>query len=633
MCHKCGRKDPAATLGARCPNDGLALVSEEEHAKAPKDTILGRVIGGKYPVVGIIGSGGMGSVYRAVQEPVGREVALKVIRNMGDEATEASTENLRARFFREAKTVAKLANPSAVTLYDYGAEEDGVLYMVLEFVKGQRVSDVIRSDGSLPPARAVTIACQVLNALAEAHGLGLIHRDLKPDNIMLVRGPWGEEQSKVLDFGIAKVRKDKDNTLETGTGLLLGTPLYMPPEQATARGADTRSDLYSLGVVIFEMLTGGPPFTASTVFEVLLAHREKPVPPFPPEMGIPPALEAAVAKALAKAPEDRFPDAAAMAQALLEALPAAAAASETPSVRTARTGPGTSRLPASLRTPLPTGHHRSNPPTPSALRTPVPPGLKRSGPIAAPTPNPAARQSVPGAIRQSAGGTVLKRSSAISANEDDTAGTFMRSTPEPVDPEQGTVTDAPAYVAPAGEDLPTPAPAARKSSGGLIALVVVLAVVVLGGGGGAAYYVKTQRDAAAKDVHAILDPDPAPAHHPDKPAVPEPPDKQPVVPVPVKPPPTVVEEAGPDASAPPEAVAKVVEPEKPAKQPVKVAKTGEPGKAGDPAKTGDSAKTGAPGKTGHGTKTKTGEAGKTKTGEPGKTNKQVEEKGYKTTVF
>ena len=132
VCHHCGHRDPAATLGARCPKDQTALIPEDEHKKAPKDTVLGRVIGGKYPIIGIIGSGGMGSVYRAVQEPVGREVALKVIRNMGDEADESVSETLRARFFREAKVVAKLANPSAVTLYDYGAEEDGVLYMVLE---------------------------------------------------------------------------------------------------------------------------------------------------------------------------------------------------------------------------------------------------------------------------------------------------------------------------------------------------------------------------------------------------------------------------------------------------------------------------------------------------------------------
>ncbi len=562
MCHRCGHKGEAdAPLGTRCPKDQTALIPEEDHKKAPKDTILGRVIGGKYPVVGIIGSGGMGSVYRAVQEPVGREVALKVIRNFGDEGNEAISETLRQRFFREAKVVAKLANPSAVTLYDYGAEDDGVLYMVLELVKGRRLSDAIRAEGIIAPARAVSIAYQVLNALTEAHGLGLVHRDLKPDNIMLVRGPWGEEQAKVLDFGIAKVKtKEKENTLETGTGLLLGTPLYMPPEQAMARGAEPRSDLYSLGVVLYEMLVGAPPFTASTVFEVLLAHREKPVPTFPPEYNVPPALEAAVGKAMAKEPEERFTDAAEMAQALLESIPP----EDTPTATGG--GPGRSMTPAVMRTPLPGVVRNSGPgilnaPTmPPGPRTPVPSGIRKSGQID-PTGTVTPRTPVP--LKQSGPG-IVPLTTPVSGGEE-TAGTVLRATPRPLRQSQGGLKPLsqppqrvePTAPAPTTEDLPAPEiPGDDMAAAGLkrgpgAAVYGLIGLLVVGGGGGAAWWYLKGRTADAvviPDPIAATDPKPDkpvpdPETPPDKPAVPD----KPVVPVPDKP---EVAEAGPDAATP-----------------------------------------------------------------------------------
>ncbi|MGC4113729.1 MAG: protein kinase [Myxococcales bacterium] len=659
----------------RCPKDGSAMVSEDDHKKAPKDTILGRVIGGKYPVVGLIGQGGMGAVYKALQEPVGREVALKVIRNFGDESNEQVSETLRARFFREAKVVARLANPAAVTLYDYGAEDDGVMYMVLEFVRGRRVSDAIRDDGPLPPGRARDICCQVLNALAEAHGLGLVHRDLKPDNIMLVKGPWGEEQAKVLDFGIAKVRSKEKETLETGTGLLLGTPLYMPPEQAMARGAEARSDLYSLGVVLFEMLTGGPPFTAATVFEVLLAHREKPVPDIPPEFGIPPALEAVVKRAMAKTPEERFADAAEMAQALIEAVPLGSEG--------APTGTPT-RMPnlagsAATRTPLPVAVRQSNSllnastQAPST-RTPLPPGVRKSGPgLLEPGATAAAQkaaQKVSAAgvrkshaeVHHSANGASVSVRTPIAspdASDEDLAGTALRATPRPI-PEAvprpltpRPVTPRPlTSLPPAAEaeiamtaaptatkpTAPTVNPqwsredsaAAKKGSGVKVALAIAGLLVLGGSAGGTMWYLNTRSqtvkaipdipteptakpDLPAKlpDTPAKQDPTPATPDKPDQPAVAETP------PAKTDDPPAVAE-SGPDASVPQVAVAPTPNP-KPNVADDKEAKVKANPKAPLRPKVADPA-----------AKLKTPTV-KPKTKDPGM--RQVEEGGYKTSVF
>ncbi|HEY3452705.1 MAG TPA: protein kinase [Myxococcales bacterium] len=670
ICHLCGsRPAPDSTFGTRCPKDGSALVQEEDHKKAPKDSILGRVIGGKYPVVGLIGQGGMGAVYKALQEPVGREVALKVIRNFGDETNESVSETLRMRFFREAKVVAKLANPAAVTLYDYGAEDDGVLYMVLEFVKGRRVSDAIRDDGPLTPGRARDICCQVLNALAEAHALGLVHRDLKPDNIMLVKGPWGEEQAKVLDFGIAKVRTKEKETLETGTGLLLGTPLYMPPEQAMARGAEPRSDLYSLGVVLYEMLAGVPPFTAGTVFEVLLAHREKPVPDFPPDFGVPPALEEVVKRAMAKEPEDRFADAEEMAQALVDAVPMG---SDPPSSPGSPTRIPSSSQMGSVRTPLPVALRQSNSllnastQSPST-RTPLPPAVRRSGPGLL-DPNAAAQKSAQkvsaAGVRKSHaevhhsqnGASVSVRAplSTPEATQEDLAGTALRATPRPIadampprpqTPRPVTVLPAAAEIAMTAAPAAGPSPAIQvnpqwqredkaavhKSPGLKIALAILGMLVIGGSAGGTLWYLNSRSQAAAvkglSDIPAVPDPVVAkpelPAKLPDTPAKPADPvpDKPAVADVPpVKPEnPPAVAETGPDASVPPVAVVPTPDPKpnpnatpdpkadpKPAKTDPKVAKP----KILDPVRP---------------------KVVKPKTKDPGM--RQVEEGGYKTTVF
>jgi len=295
-----------------CPRDRHYLVAKSELDRDPDDVFMGRVIGGKYPIVGFVGAGGMGTVYRAIQLPVGREVALKIMRSLGGDQ-----HQIRRRFEQEAEVVAQLTHPNTVTLHDFGVHDDSTLYMVLELVRGHPLSADIDA-GPIPYKRAAFIIAAALDSLVEAHGLGLVHRDLKPDNVMLVTTNWGAEAVKVLDFGIAKMMGGDQGATDqlTQTGMVFGTPRYMAPEQARGKGIGPHSDLYALGVLLFECLTGRCPFDADNSFDILIAHRQEPPPPLPPELGVPPELEMEVQRALAKEPEQRHPDARSMAAAL-----------------------------------------------------------------------------------------------------------------------------------------------------------------------------------------------------------------------------------------------------------------------------------------------------------------------------
>ncbi|MGI5863492.1 MAG: serine/threonine-protein kinase [Myxococcales bacterium] len=443
ICHFCGHHDPAATLGVRCPADGSVLVPSDEHDKSPADSILGRCIGGKYAIIGLIGSGAMGAVYKALQEPVGREVAVKVIRR-GDSNRD---EEARARFLREAKIAAQLSNPAAVTLFDYGAEKDGVLYMVMELIRGRTLADAL-AEGAFGPERIVPIATQVLYALSEAHERGLVHRDIKPANVMLVRGSWGEELAKVLDFGIAKAVDASDEVFKTQAGLVLGTPLYMAPEQAREREVDGRADLYSVGVMVYEALTGKLPFTGGNAFEVLLAHRDQPVPPFPADSRVPEALQQVVFRALAKNRDERFPTAAAMAQALMAALPAVSRPAEEP-------------VSASSSSASPAPEASSSLSAPSA------------------TAGPAADSSQP-----------LPAPSADSS----TTGSSSSSATNAVQPEAPAPARAPMPATPPMSANPAPVPAKKSKTGLIIGIVVgVLLLLVAGTAVGGWFVLKKLR--------------------------------------------------------------------------------------------------------------------------------------------
>jgi serine/threonine protein kinase len=354
-CETCRRS--FSTDLAVCPDDQTPL-------GPPDDFTPGQTIRGKYEIVDKIGAGGMAVVYRARHLAFGETFALKVM-------SRRLTEN--AEFLRRFKTEAiisrKLRHPNAVRVDDLDFAEDGRPYIVMEYVQGASLRHVIQVDGSLGVPRALNIARQVCAALIAAHELGIVHRDIKPDNILLVTQPDGSEVAKVLDFGIAKVRDGAmdlgEGFTETQTGTVVGTPQYISPEQALGMKGDAidgRADIYSLGVVLYEMLTGDLPFHSDTAMGIILHHIQTPPRPpreLRPDVGIPQTLSDLLMKALAKDPTRRFANAQEMLQALNRphALGAAIPATR-PSAPRAVAGPGSrvssgaitgARLPANPR--------------------------------------------------------------------------------------------------------------------------------------------------------------------------------------------------------------------------------------------------------------------------------------------
>lgn len=264
-------------------------------------SIIGRTLGGKYQIKQLIGRGGMATVYRGYQADVERDVAVKVLPPnpaLGDEFAE--------RFRLEARTIARLQHPHILPLYDYGVE-DGILYLVTAYVSGGTLSDRI-ARGPLPVDEVDTLLRQIAPALDYAHRQGVIHRDIKPANILIT----AEGYPLLADFGIAKL-VEGDSRL-TATGGLIGTPAYMAPEQVQGLTVGPSADIYSLGVVVFEMLSGRQPYTAETPMQVLVKHMAEPVPPLSEAVaGLPAALDAMLARALAKSTEQRYPTATAFA--------------------------------------------------------------------------------------------------------------------------------------------------------------------------------------------------------------------------------------------------------------------------------------------------------------------------------
>ena len=322
VCRECDYIDKAALPGALCPTHACPLVDPQSLGRYRNDPHLGRSVAGKYAVVSVLGVGGFGAVYLAVQSPVGRQVALKLVRD-----GHLKDPLLRARFFREARAVARLNDPAVVTLFDYGEEDDGGLYIAFELVRGRTLQAIIDS-GPQDAVWSVHILLQALRALAEAHHLGLIHRDIKPGNIMVVRNQFDEDNVRLLDFGIAKLQSaddlpdaSLDDSLETREGVVMGTPKYMPPEQARSQHVDARSDLYALGAVAYALLNGAPPFDRRTALDTVLAHVSETPPPLPPERGVAPALEAVIMRALEKDPAARYQSAGEMMLALQAVYP------------------------------------------------------------------------------------------------------------------------------------------------------------------------------------------------------------------------------------------------------------------------------------------------------------------------
>ncbi len=294
-------------------------------AEAAIDALIGRVIAGKFSVDERLGAGAMGMVYRGTQLALDRTVALKVLHRQF-----AADVDFADRFWGEAKAASRLDHANSIRVIDFGQEPDGLLYLVMEFVEGCNLFELISERGPLPPASIVDLLCQVLAALAVAHDMAVVHRDLKPENIMIVRGKGDDGQPvdfvKVCDFGIAKIldtapaSDHAPRRKHSTTGLLVGTPAYMSPEQARGEKLDARSDLYSVGVVLFELLAGKVPFDGESVISVALKHvAEVPVPPSSLALGVDPDLEAICLRAMSKKPAERFQDAREMRLALQSA--------------------------------------------------------------------------------------------------------------------------------------------------------------------------------------------------------------------------------------------------------------------------------------------------------------------------
>ena len=254
----------------------------------------GTLLGGRYEVEGPLGWGGMAEVYLARDRRLGRQVAVKVLRHQL-----AADGRFLARFRREARAAASLRDPGIVAVHDTGSH-DGCPFIVMEHVPGRTLAEVLRSEGPLDPARAASIAEEVAAALATVHATGIVHRDVKPSNIMVTR----EGDVKMLDFGIARALRW---TPLTDTPGAQGTPEYLSPEQARGEAVDGRSDVYSLGVVLYEMLTGRPPFTGESAVGVAYKHVEEAPPPVEAlRPDVPPALAAIALRCLAKHPADRY---------------------------------------------------------------------------------------------------------------------------------------------------------------------------------------------------------------------------------------------------------------------------------------------------------------------------------------
>ena len=267
------------------------------------DVLIGEVLDGRYKVEALLGRGGMGRVYRAEHVGIGRSVAVKVLAPQG-----GFEDSARQRFEREAVATGKLRHPNCVGVTDFGMLPDGSLFLVMELLDGVTVDDLLADHTRLPPARAVAILRHVLAGLAHAHGQGLVHRDLTPRNVILVPEAGDPDFAKVVDFGLAKMTGGGAGSTITQAGIVCGTPKYMSPEQSIGKPLDHRSDLYAATVLLFEMLTGRPPFVADEALRVLSMHMTQPPPSVAevaPDVTIPRALEALIQRGLAKKPEDR----------------------------------------------------------------------------------------------------------------------------------------------------------------------------------------------------------------------------------------------------------------------------------------------------------------------------------------
>lgn len=331
-CPRCGKEyENANTL---CPSDGTVLEKVD-------DPLVGQTLADKYRIEELINEGGMGAVYRGTHVLMDKTVAVKVLH-----PALAADDKIVARFSREARAASRISHPHALNVTDFGESGNGTVFLVMEYLKGETLKEVVHSDSPMPLSRVVEIIRQICGALEAAHGEGVVHRDLKSDNIMLL-DVGGGDWAKVLDFGIAKItEKVGQDPALTAPNLIIGTPQYMSPEQCSqAAEIDSRSDIYSLGVILYEMLVGHVPFTGESPTAIMMKHLQEPPPSVLEERkDLPAAVGRVVTRALAKRPEDRFQTVSELAEELTAAAETKDSAVVTPSASTDSSERKTNRI-------------------------------------------------------------------------------------------------------------------------------------------------------------------------------------------------------------------------------------------------------------------------------------------------
>jgi eukaryotic-like serine/threonine-protein kinase len=298
ICPQCGTRfnEPIQF----CPNDGSQTYEAQENQAPRQDPLLGRVIDGRYRIEQQIGEGGMGVVYMATHTVLQKKLALKVLR--GDNSRDADVVQ---RFMQEAQAATSIGHSNIIDISDFGRLSDGSVYFVMEYLAGTSLAEMIKKGGSVPVQEAVHLIRQIASALEAAHARGIVHRDLKPDNIFVIRQGGDPRFVKVLDFGVAKVGGAASKL--TKTGMVFGTPHYMSPEQAAGHSVDQRTDIYALGVIMYEMFTGKVPFDADTFMGILSKHMfEQPARPTDIVGASLGALETVVLRTLEKNPDHRY---------------------------------------------------------------------------------------------------------------------------------------------------------------------------------------------------------------------------------------------------------------------------------------------------------------------------------------
>jgi serine/threonine protein kinase len=406
------------------------------------------VAGGRYQLRDLLGEGGMASVHLAYDSVLDRQVAIKTLH------TELGREQaFRERFRREAQSVAKLTHTNIVSVFDTGEDDlDGMTtpYIVMEYVEGRPLGSVLDQDvaqyGAMPADKALKITADVLAALEISHEMGLVHRDIKPGNVMMTK----RGVVKVMDFGIARAMQSGVTSM-TQTGMVVGTPQYLSPEQALGRGVDARSDLYSVGIMLFQLVTGRLPFEADSPLAIAYAHvQEEPVAPSSINRSLPPAVDALVARALKKNPNERFPSAETMRDECLRVAQSfqAAAPSIVPGAQTSSgAGVGSAVFP-----PVEQGT-----PAPGPVQTPYQPG-----PYGTPTPTPSPAPSPAYGYPQQGGYQTPPQTAAYS-------------------PQQGTSTPPPYNLTPQPTTPVSGGSGSKKSNKGVVVGSIVVALVAIGG--------------------------------------------------------------------------------------------------------------------------------------------------------